>query len=458
MDRLIKRFDGSADRDLMLCPHRGVAYQRNMGRGRIAYDKAYLEHYQGFADSPVERALNAGRLELLARHAHPTTRAKVLDVGVGSGAFVRAARTVGYDARGFDVNPYAVELLKAQGIYAEDPAEFAVATFWDSLEHMEDPELLLGRLRRGSVALVALPVIEDVARVRESKHYKPGEHLYYWTADGFVAWMALYGFRLVDRSDHEVRAGRESIAAFAFVKDLPGYRDYIGLYQALHSARHYGSSATELHLEMVTELVRVNRPQSILDFGCGRSDLASHFYLDGQRRIARYDPAIPGLAEMPEGRFDLVLCCDVLEHIPMAHVDKILQQVKAKGELALFTISMKLAKARLPDGTNAHVTLLTRSEWERWLREIFGSIVVLPVKAPHEANILAGVRAVAAPRHHPCHCGGAVYLDSFNPVKRPVEWFMRCRACRGMGPAYTTEHAARHQWPINTVTRAEVAA
>ncbi len=33
---------------------------------------------------------------------------------------------------------------------------------------------------------------------------------------GFIAWAALYGFHLIERSTHEIDAGRESIGAFAF--------------------------------------------------------------------------------------------------------------------------------------------------------------------------------------------------------------------------------------------------
>lgn len=212
----------------------------------------------------------------------------------------------------------------------------------------------------------------------------------YWTAQGFIDWMALYGYRLIEQSAHETDAGRESIGAFAFCRDLPDYRDHIGAYQEMHGAKHYGGSATELHLETVAEIVRARQPQSILDFGCGRSDLVAHFYLDGQRTIARYDPAISLYHDMPEAQFDLVLVMDVMEHIPMASVDKILTQVRARGAVALFTISTKLARAKLPDGRNAHVTILNAGEWTRWIAHYFGAVESLPSQWDHELILLAG--------------------------------------------------------------------
>jgi 2-polyprenyl-3-methyl-5-hydroxy-6-metoxy-1,4-benzoquinol methylase len=384
VDRLIRRFDAQADSDLVLCEHRGVAYQRDMTKGRKAYDAAYLANYEAYARGPIAEALNNGRMAMLLRHASGRS---VLDVGAATGVFVRRAREAGLDARGFDVIPEAVERLGE--FYADRPEDFGAVTFWDSLEHMEDPGAYLERVPKGAIVLVALPVL-DLRKIRTSKHYKPGEHLYYWSDVGFVAWMELYGFRVLERSDHETAAGRESIAAFAFCRDLPDYQDHIEAYKVLHESRHYGDSATELHLSLVAQVVRGLKPQSILDYGCGRSDLVAHFWLDGDRRIERYDPAIRRYRRLSDKRFDLVICCDVMEHIPMAGVDKVLGEVRSKGAVALFTISTKLARAKLPDGRNAHVTILTTHEWLRWLKSYFGKLRLLPESTEHQVIVLAG--------------------------------------------------------------------
>lgn len=42
-----------------------------------------------------------------------------------------------------------------------------------------------------------------------------------------------------------------------------------------------------------------------------------------------------------------------------------------------------------------------------------------------------------------CKCGGEKYLDSFDPIKRPVEWFMRCLECGEAGPSYSSPEAAQ---------------
>lgn len=397
MDRLIRRFDCQQDADLALIEPRGIAYQRDMKAGRVEYGPGYLAKVDAYDGTDIAKAVNLGRCALLARHLQPG--ATVLDVGAGSSAFVRDAAFAGFAAKGFEVIPEAVARLRAVGLYADDPYEFDAVTAWDAIEHMEEPEHYLRAVRKGAFLFASVPVFEDLRQIRASKHYRPGEHLFYFTKDGFSDWMALYGFRLLEFSRHEIEAGREAIGAFAFKRDLPDYHDHIAAYKEMHSTRHYGSSATELHLEAIARIVKARAPLSILDYGCGRGDLVAHFWRDGERTIARYDPAIPAYKRMPEGRFDLVLCCDVLEHIPMADVDRVLAELKGKGDSVVFTISTKPSRAKLPDGRNAHVTLLTRGEWIRWVREVFGKIEVLPCQWPHELVMLAGAQAISLCRN-----------------------------------------------------------
>ncbi len=218
MDKFIASFGAEPDADLVLCESSGVAYQQDMSANRVSYDADYLAKCQAYEGSKTAKAVNAGRCALLMRHL--PDGASVLDVGAGSGAFVRAAASWGFDACGFDVIPDTAEQLRAAGVYAEDISVFDAVTLWDSIEHMEDPGQPLQAIRRGAHLFVSVPVFGDLRTIRASRHYRPGEHLYYWTAQGFIDWVALYGFRLLEQSSHETDAGRESIGAFAFCKDL----------------------------------------------------------------------------------------------------------------------------------------------------------------------------------------------------------------------------------------------
>lgn len=374
MDRLVSRWSASDDGDLMLCFDRGVAYQKDMKfrapAGVNAEGQNYFDHYHAQDGSAIARRIYEGRVRMVNNYAGP--ECPVLDVGIGSGEFIRSRP----NTFGYDVNPKAVKWLQQQGLAVAGLDGFKVYTFWDVLEHVDVPQIYFKRMERGSLLFTSLPIFADLKSVRKSKHYKPGEHLYYWTEKGFVDWMAEYRFRLLEKSRFETEAGRDSIGSFAFVRDLPNYHDTVEQYRKLHSTA-YGATAYQYFDEIAKQVIGLNAG-SILDFGCGRSDLVAHFWNDGRRRVAKYDPAIPQYEQMPEGEFDLVLCCDVMEHIPMVDVDSVFASIKAKGSHALFTISMRPARARLPDGRNAHVTLLSKWEWMRWVRDVFGRATEVP--------------------------------------------------------------------------------
>lgn len=216
MDSLIAAMPFRDDADLRICDADGVAYQADMRAGRVEYGEDYFVKVSAYEGGEIARRVNAGRCRMIARHLRPG--ASVLDWGAGSGAFMREARAAGFDVHGFDVIEETVRWLRATGAYSHDAARFDALTLWDVIEHLETPAEVLGQVRPGAMVFASIPVFADLGRIRESRHYRPGEHLYYFTADGFVRWMASHGFRLVETSDHEVEAGRESIGAFAFVR------------------------------------------------------------------------------------------------------------------------------------------------------------------------------------------------------------------------------------------------
>lgn len=212
MDRIVESFLAERDGDLALCKTRGVAYQGDMTQ-RVDYGSEYFEKYVSYEGTQIALAINAARVSLVRRHY----RGPLIDVGVGSGEFLRS---YGEGSKGFDVNPVAVEMLRRHGLFSDEFHRHDAFTFWDALEHVEEPEFYFSRIKRGAFVFVSIPVMRDITRVRESRHYRPGEHFYYWTAKGFVDWMALHGFRLLEQNRDETAAGRDSIESFAFVKDL----------------------------------------------------------------------------------------------------------------------------------------------------------------------------------------------------------------------------------------------
>jgi 2-polyprenyl-3-methyl-5-hydroxy-6-metoxy-1,4-benzoquinol methylase len=140
---------------------------------------------------------------------------------------------------------------------------------------------------------------------------------------------------------------------------------YINQYKQLHKTSKYGTSSGRQLLSPVQNLIDKIKPQSVLDYGCGQSDL--YKLLRGVGRVVRYDPAIAGIDTLPEGEFDLVLCTDVMEHIPEDTVDEVLEDLHRLGKTVYVVISCIEAYAKLPNGENAHTTV-KRPEW--WAQRI----------------------------------------------------------------------------------------
>jgi SAM-dependent methyltransferase len=208
MDRFIEAFPAVADGDLVLCPEHGVAYQRDQ-TALVDYGEDYFEKCRGYEGQEIADRINAGRIAFVLRHFGP---GRMLDVGVGSGEFIkRRPHTFG-----IDVNPAAVRWLREAGRLADNLDCFGAYSFWDVLEHVPTPEDYLRHCYLRSFVFMSVPIMSSLDRIRESKHYRPGEHLYYWTERGLVEWMAWHGFVLLEASDFETRAGRESITSFAF--------------------------------------------------------------------------------------------------------------------------------------------------------------------------------------------------------------------------------------------------
>jgi len=217
MDQLIAAYPAQQDGDLMLCERDGVAYQRVMRANRVTYDDTYLAKVRAYEGTDIAKAVNAGRVSMLMRQLGPCIRGvRVLDVGAGTGEFIRAAIQSGFVAMGCDPMPAARKALIEAALWCSEPAWFDAVTMWDSIEHMESPADMLGSIPAGARLFVSTPIFDDLRAIRDSKHYRPGEHLYYWTADGLVSWLGKHGFVCKEASDHEVRAGRDSIGAFAF--------------------------------------------------------------------------------------------------------------------------------------------------------------------------------------------------------------------------------------------------
>lgn len=186
---------------------RGLGYL-DPGLTPFGYDTSYFRSYVVRDATDMGEKLTAARVGLVAKY----TPNAVLDVGIGGGRFVASAP---FGSKGYDINPDAVRWLQHEGIWGDlYAASWPVATFWDALEHIPTPEKALARC--SDLVFVSLPVFTSRANCAESKHFKPGEHIWYFTETGFVAYMFDNGFRELERNTIESDLGREGITTFVF--------------------------------------------------------------------------------------------------------------------------------------------------------------------------------------------------------------------------------------------------
>ena len=199
------------------------------------YDQAYYQGSHrsvGFSDY---NGLTGARERMFRRHLRRLERyrrpGRVLDVGCATGDFLKAAQRHGWEAVGVDPSP-AREHALAAGLPIVgrtiddadvDTQSIDLVTFWDVLEHLQDP---VQALRRAAALLVPDGIVaatvpnagSAVAKIsgRRWFGYKTaGEHLQFFTAStvrrafqsaGFevvehhaVAWTCTVGF-LLDRA------------------------------------------------------------------------------------------------------------------------------------------------------------------------------------------------------------------------------------------------------------------
>lgn len=195
-------------------PEIGIGYYP-VRAGLTPYDDEYFNRYARQADTDLGRALMKVRVSLVGSH----WGGKLVDVGIGCGAFIDArdavpglaGRTVGYD-----VNPAGRDWLEARSLWydIESAESIEAVSLWDVLEHISDPLPLLDKV--SNWVFVSLPIFEGPDHVLRSKHYRKDEHFWYFTDRGLRWFMGECGFGCAESNHIETDLGREDIGSYAF--------------------------------------------------------------------------------------------------------------------------------------------------------------------------------------------------------------------------------------------------
>jgi hypothetical protein len=175
----------------------------------ITYEEDYWDKYVIYDATKMGEQLTKARVDFVNKF----WKGKVVDIGIGAGRFVQES-----EGFGFDVNPSAIKWLKNNDLWLDPYKESVDAiTCWDSLEHIVDPVKLIDQVKKW--VFVSIPIFASGESALKSKHYRPGEHIWYFTERGLIHWMHRHGFTIKGHSDVETKLGREDIKSYAFCRE-----------------------------------------------------------------------------------------------------------------------------------------------------------------------------------------------------------------------------------------------
>ncbi len=191
----------------------------NLANALDDYERAYLQY---LAPDPTDAA-NFDALCVWMERCRPL-RGRVLDVGAGSGKFVRHLRARGIEAVGVEPSAALFEhFLAGDSAFACDtlgrylratPRQFDIVTAFDVIEHVANPmefiEHVAAALKPGGAFFVSTPDVDSVAArtFRKWWHFYYPYHLSYFSPKTLEAAAKRHGLALVDVSH---RGKRRSI-------------------------------------------------------------------------------------------------------------------------------------------------------------------------------------------------------------------------------------------------------
>ena len=177
------------------------------------------------------------------------------------------------------------------------------------------------------------------------------------------------------------------------------YKELVGEYINLHENGNETIPADKMFngislIYYIPDLMEVvlnkEKAKSILDYGCGKGKLYSSteyntLNLDKKGRRLKdslpnlwqldyydlYDPGYKEYSKLPKGKYDGVICTDVIEHIDENDCDWILDEIFSYGRKFIYlTIACYKALKTFDNGKNLHVNIQEPEYWKKKLDKL----------------------------------------------------------------------------------------
>ena len=169
----------------------------------IAYDASYAHQYDF---RPVTQMSDL-RWNFIQAALDLQSASRVLDVGYGNGAFLKRAEAAGMSIFGIDLH---TEDFGVPVVGFDTPQDYDLVCFFDSLEHLPDFAPIFGL--NAHHVIVSIPNTPSFIQTKPEcwRHFKPGEHLHYFSRTSLDMLMRIWGFsqRVVDGFPEDALRGK----------------------------------------------------------------------------------------------------------------------------------------------------------------------------------------------------------------------------------------------------------
>ena len=218
-------FETILDFEIVRCRHCGLVYTNpRLKDYNAAYLKGFeetdheIEDHARFKSAVFQNALS--RIQKWQNTSGSPAGGKLLDIGCGSGHFIKAANQNGFDACGIEPTSgsadYGIEKLNLnilnQDLFDAQLPEnhFDVITAWDVIEHLPDPQAMLRRaakwLKPGGIIALRFPsapwqkikgfVFHQLLK-SERASFAPTIHLYFFSEKTFTSLAQRLGLEIL---------------------------------------------------------------------------------------------------------------------------------------------------------------------------------------------------------------------------------------------------------------------
>lgn len=184
------------------------------------YDKSYCLKYNRYIKTELNTKIQAQRAAFVSRHLERLhIQRTLLDYGCGSGSFLAQLDGEYAEVSGFDINPYE-KYFNIDVLFKK----YDVVTFWDSIEHLENPISIIKGLQPKSIFLSA-PSTDDIEikDILTWRHYKPEEHTHLFNLRSITLLLKKAGYRVIEHNYGEsslrTGGGNKNILSIASIKE-----------------------------------------------------------------------------------------------------------------------------------------------------------------------------------------------------------------------------------------------